>query len=73
MDVEHRGFEFGPLGAEYAYEFHKIVGWSNQNRTFTIEVKVKPNRKYQTVISTRFRNKQGFRLQPFLVEFETTK
>lgn len=71
MDINFRGFDYGPLGEEYVYELSKIIGWSEDHRTFTLEIKLKPNKKYQTVISSSFRNKKGFRLKPYLVEFET--
>lgn len=71
MDTNFRGFDFGPLGEDYVYELSKIIGWSEDQRTFSLEIKLKPNKKYQTLISSNFRNKKGFRLMPFLVEFET--
>lgn len=71
MDVNFRGFDYGPLGADFVYELHKIVGWRNDNKTFVFEVKLKPNQRYQSLISSNFRNKQGQRLQPFLMDFET--
>lgn len=71
MDINFRGFDYGPLGEEYVYELSKIIGWSEDHRTFTLEIKLKPNKKYQTVISSSFRNKKGFRLKPYLIEFET--
>ena len=71
MDTNARGFDYGPLGEKYIYRLKRIIGWSNNDRTFTIEVEVDPGKKYQTYITTNFKNKQGFRLKPFLIEFET--
>jgi hypothetical protein len=71
MDTNFRGFDYGPLGADYIYEFKRVIGWSNQNKTFTLEVEVKPGKKYQTMISSRFRNKKGIRVKQFLIDFET--
>lgn len=71
MDVNYRGFDYGPLGENYMYKFNKIVGWTNNNRTFTIEVEVGPNRKIQAYLTSEFSDKNGIRLKPFLLEFET--
>jgi len=71
MDTTYRGFDYGPLGADYIYEFKKVVGWTNNDKTFTIEVNTLPKRKYQTYITSNFRNKKGIRLKPYLIEFET--
>ena len=73
MDTNFRGFDYGPLGEDHVYKFRKLIGWSNNNRTLTLEVEVAPNRKYQTYITSTFRNKEGIRLVPFLIQFETEK
>jgi hypothetical protein len=73
MDTNFRGFGYGPLGENYSYKFKKLIGWSNNNKTLTIEVEVAPNRKYQVLVNNYFRNKDGFRLNPFLLEFETMR
>jgi hypothetical protein len=71
MNPETRSFDFGPLGEEYIYEFRKIIGWSNDNKTFSFEVYVEPNRTYQFVVGSSFRNTEEIRLKPYLVEFKT--
>jgi len=73
MDPDKRRFEYGPLGREAIYKFKKQIGWSNGNKTFTIEIEVEPNKKYQVYIlgENGFRNKQGISIKPFLFEFET--
>ncbi len=73
MNTETRSFEYGPLGQEYIYEFRNIIGWSDDKKTFSFEVHVEPNRKYQFVVGSSFRNKNEIRLKPYLVEFETKK
>jgi len=73
MNTETRSFDYGPLGEEYIYEFRNIIGWSNDNKTFSFEVYVEPNRKYQFVVGSSFRNKNEVRLKPYLVEFKTKK
>lgn len=73
MNTETRSFDYGPLGEAYIYEFKNIIGWSNDNKTFSFEVYVEPNRKYQFVVGSSFRNKNEIRLKPYLVEFKTKK
>lgn len=71
MDTTFRGFDFGPKGEDYVYEFKRILGWSTDGKTFSYEVIVKPKRTYQFLITNGFRNRKGIRLKPFLVEFTT--
>lgn len=72
MDTNGRGFEYGPLGEEHVYRFRRLLGWSNNDRTITIEVEVDQDKRYQVLINNRFRNKDGVGLKPFLVDFKTT-
>lgn len=72
MDINQRGFDFGPLGENHIYNFKKLIGWSNNNKTITVEVEVNPNKRYQVLISNRFKNKYGIALKPFLIDFETS-
>lgn len=71
MDTNHRGFDYGPLGENYIYAFKQLIGWSNNNKTITIEVEVEPNKQYQALITNRFRSKNGFALKPYLIDFKT--
>ncbi len=73
MDTTFRGFDLGPLGEKHVYKFKRVVGWTNNDRTFTMEVEVDAKQKYQTYITSSFRNKQGIRLKSYLIEFETKK
>ena len=73
MDTNFRGFDYGPLGEQAIYKFKKLIGWSNNNKTLTIEIEVAPNKKYQVTIQGKggFRNKDGVFAKPYLFEFET--
>ena len=73
MDPNHRGFDYGPLGESNIYTFKQLVGWSNNNKTITIEVEVEPNKQYQALITNRFRSKKGIALKPYLIDFKTDK
>ena len=71
MNTETRGFDYGPLGEEYVLRVEKVIGFSEDAKSFTFEVALQPNRKYQTVITSNFTNAKGIALRSFLIEFET--
>lgn len=73
MDINFRGFDFGPLGEEHIYKFRKLIGWSNNNKTITIEVEIEPDKKYQALVTNSFMSKNGKALKPFLMEFRTSE
>lgn len=72
MNTNHRGFDYGPLGENHIYKFRKLIGWSNDNKTITVEVEVEPNKNYQALITNRFISKKGIALKSFLINFRTT-
>lgn len=74
MDTNFRRFDYGSLGETAIYKFKKLIGWSNNNQTLTLEIEVEPNKKYQVLIADGakgFKNKQGIVIKPYLFEFET--
>lgn len=71
MNINFRGFDYGPLGEKSIYKFKQLIGWSNNDKVITLEVEVEPNKKYQVLITNKFRNKNGVSLKPFLIEFST--
>ena len=72
LNGRNTGIDYGPLGEKY---FPKISRtdriWSNDNRTWTINVSLEPNKHYQFVVDNNFRNKEGIPLKPLVVEFKT--
>lgn len=71
MDINFRGFDYGPMGENHIYQFKKMIGWSNNDKTITIEVELEENKHYQVLLTNNFRNKKGFALKPYLIEFQT--
>ncbi len=71
MNTKQRGFDFGPLGESYSYKFKQLIGWSNDNKTISIEVEVEPNKQYQALLTNKFRSKKGVTLKPYLIDFKT--
>lgn len=73
MDINFRGFDYGPLGEDHIYKFKKLIGWSNNNKTITIEVEIEPHKKYQALITNNFKSNNGNALKPYLIEFRTSE
>ncbi len=71
MDKENRGFEFGPLGEENVLRVEKVIGFSEDGKSFTIEIGLVPNKQYQTLVSNRFISVDGIPLKPYLIDFKT--
>jgi hypothetical protein len=71
LNGQHTSVDLGPLGQD---AFPALKGdriWSADRKSWTIEADLKPNKKYQILISNNFRNADGTRLKPYLIEFET--
>jgi hypothetical protein len=71
MNRDFRGFDFGPLGEKNALFVKKFFGFSNDLKSTIIEVDMKPNTRYQMVVSQNFRSINGLRLEPYLIDFTT--
>jgi thymidine kinase len=71
MDKGYRNFELGPLGKDHALKIKRIVGFSEDGRSLTLETDLLPATHYQLVIGPGFRNADGARLKPYLFDFNT--
>ena len=71
MNINARGFEFGPLGEKNVLRVQKVLGFSNDKKSFSFEVKLEPNQRYQS-IATNFRDEKNLPLTPFLIDFKTS-
>ena len=72
MDTRYRNFELGPLGETNLMRVKQFRGFSEDGKSATIEVELKPNRRYQLVIGNGFRSKEGISLKPYLIDFTTS-
>jgi hypothetical protein len=45
--------------------------WAKDNKSWTIEVDLEPNKHYQFVIDNNFRDAAGVPLKPHIIEFKT--
>ncbi|HVU56606.1 MAG TPA: DUF2268 domain-containing putative Zn-dependent protease [Puia sp.] len=73
MDKGYRNFELGPLGEDHLMKIKRIVGFSEDGRSLTLEIGLQPDSQYQIVIGKGFRNAEGARLKPYLIDFKTGK
>ncbi|WP_157593264.1 hypothetical protein [Rufibacter tibetensis] len=72
MDDRHRNFELGPLGMGNIMRVKKFNGFSQDKKSVSFEVELKPNHHYQLVIGSNFRSKNGIALKPYLIDFTTS-
>jgi len=71
MDIERRGFDYGPLGEEAVLRVQKVIGFSEDAKALTIEVNLEKNNRYQCMLTTNFRSNKGYPIKPFLVDLWT--
>jgi len=66
------GVDYGALGPD-AFPKNNVGKryWAEDKRSWTIPVTLEPNKKYQFLITTNFRNEKNVPLKEFLVEFQT--
>lgn len=69
----HTGLDFGPLGEEFCPKISPERNWSSDKKSWTFKADLKPNKKYQILITNSFRKENGIRLKPYLIEFKTTE
>lgn len=71
MSKESTGFDYGPLGEKHVLRVERVIGFSEDGKSFTFEVNVDRNQHYQCTMTTNFRSESGYRLKPYLIEFKT--
>ncbi len=72
MNKENRGFDYGPLGENHVLRVSKVIGFSEDGKSFSYEVELKPNQHYQSLVTNRFCNTDGAALKPYLIDITTT-
>lgn len=73
MNANARGFDYGPAGEKNVLMVQRVIGFSEDKKSFSYEVKLEPNRHYQSVVTERFRNENGIPLKAFLINFKTAE
>jgi len=71
MDKNWRGFDYGPLGESNVLRVKNVIGFSEDGKSFTFEVELKPGQRYQSMATNRFRNIAGIPLKPYLIDITT--
>lgn len=71
MSPRFRGFDYGPLGEEAAMRIQNVIGWSEDQRTLTVEVELLPDRLHQMTLTSQFRTADGPAIDPYVIEFDT--
>lgn len=72
MNINLRGFDYGPLGEKNVLSVQEVIGFSEDKKCFSFKVKLEPGKEYQSLITNRFMSERGFPLKPFLVHFVTS-
>ena len=64
------GIDYGNTGEK---GFPKIQDrqWSENSKSWTLEVELEPEKRYQILITHNFRTKDGIPLNPYLIDFKT--
>lgn len=73
MVTYNTGVDYGPLGDQYFPKFLPTRSFSTDGLSWTVTLDLKPNQRYQILISNNFRKPTGERLKPYLIDFTTTK
>ncbi|MBZ4188794.1 Ig-like domain-containing protein [Niabella beijingensis] len=72
MHNQFRNFELGPLGKEHLARIKNVIGFSEDGRSISLELEaLQPNKKYQLVIGSGFRDQDLRPLHPYLIDFTT--
>lgn len=64
-------FDLGPLGMDALLRVQRLVGFSEDGKAVTFEVKLEPNKRYQLALGSNFRSDDGLRLRRYLIDFKT--
>ncbi len=73
MVTYNTGVDYGPLGDSCFPKFLPTRSFSADGLSWTFTLDLKPNQRYQILISNNFRKHSGERLKPYLIDFTTTK
>ncbi|MGI9034516.1 MAG: Ig-like domain-containing protein [Pyrinomonadaceae bacterium] len=72
MNKNFRNFEFGQLGKDASLKIKRVIGFSGDGKSISIEIEpLQANKHYQIVIGGGFRDKAGISLKPYLIDFTT--
>ena len=73
MDKQFRNLILGPLGEENLLPVVSVQGFSEDGRSITYGIELKPGRRYQIVLNYQFRSVDAIPLVPYLIDFTTAE
>lgn len=73
MNINNRGFDYGPLGENNVLRAQKIIGFSQDRKSFTFEVNLDPDKPYQSVATDQFSDASNYPLKPYLIDLKTSR
>lgn len=73
MDKRFRNLILGPLGEENLLPVVSMQGFSEDGKSITYGIELKPGRHYQITLNYQFRSVDGIPLIPYLVDFTTAE
>jgi len=71
LDKRYRNFELGPLGESNLIRLKNFIGFSDDGRSSTFDIELKPNQRYQLIVGVGFMTESGIALIPYLIDFNT--
>lgn len=71
MNPDARGFDYGPLGESHVLMVQKVIGFSEDGKSFSFEVNLQPGKQYQSLVTNNFVSASGVPLKPYLIDFTT--
>ncbi len=73
MNTKDSDFDYGPLGKENVLWVQKVIGFSEDKKSFSFQINMEPGKQYQLVADDFFKDENGYSLKPFLIDFRTAK
>ncbi|WP_333662637.1 hypothetical protein [Chishuiella changwenlii] len=73
MNKNFRSFELGPLGEKHLIRITKVIGFSEDGKSLSLEINLEPNKQLQLIIDKGFRNTTNYHLKPYLIDIKTNK
>ncbi len=73
LNNRFRNFELGVLGENNLLPIKKFIGFSDDKKSVTFEIELKPNQHYQIVVGSGFRSNELYALSlaPYLIDITT--
>ncbi len=71
MNTNLVNLRVGPLGEKNILQVTNHLGWSDDGKKITYQVKLQPSLRQQLLITDIFRSKKGYLLAPYLIDITT--